>query len=74
MKKLLLISGIAIAVIMNACSSTKSDSGAQTFKLDTTTLKTGQEFYQCPMHPSVLSNKPGACPQCGMALEKIKKS
>ncbi|MBI3587512.1 MAG: efflux RND transporter periplasmic adaptor subunit [Ignavibacteriales bacterium] len=31
-----------------------------------------EEYYTCPMHPSVRSNKPGACPVCGMAL--VKKS
>jgi P-type Cu+ transporter len=25
--------------------------------------------YSCPMHPEVLSGKPGACPKCGMALD-----
>jgi len=25
--------------------------------------------YTCPMHPEVVSDKPGACPICGMALE-----
>ena len=29
------------------------------------------EYYTCPMHPSVRSNKPGACPICGMTLVKI---
>jgi Cu(I)/Ag(I) efflux system membrane fusion protein len=28
------------------------------------------EFYTCPMHPSVRSDHPGACPICGMALVK----
>ena len=27
--------------------------------------------YTCPMHPEVISPKPGACPKCGMALEPI---
>lgn len=26
--------------------------------------------YYCPMHPEVVSNKPGKCPKCGMNLEK----
>ena len=27
--------------------------------------------YTCPMHPEVRSEKPGACPKCGMALEPV---
>jgi len=26
-------------------------------------------LYTCPMHPEIESDKPGACPICGMALE-----
>lgn len=26
--------------------------------------------YSCPMHPEVVSDKPGRCPKCGMNLEK----
>ena len=25
--------------------------------------------YTCPMHPEIISNKPGDCPKCGMSLE-----
>ncbi len=28
-------------------------------------------IYTCPMHPEVRSQKPGACPKCGMALEPL---
>jgi len=28
--------------------------------------------YTCPMHPEVISDKPGKCPKCGMNLEKKK--
>jgi len=27
--------------------------------------------YTCPMHPDVRSDRPGACPKCGMALEPV---
>src|SRR5438876_1702102 len=26
--------------------------------------------YTCPMHPDVTSDRPGKCPECGMALER----
>lgn len=30
--------------------------------------------YQCPMHPHVISDKPGSCPICGMTLVPVAKS
>src|SRR5512136_1434704 len=40
---------------------------------DTTTVGLSTvDYYTCPMHPSVRSDRPGACPVCGMAL--VKKS
>jgi membrane fusion protein, copper/silver efflux system len=32
------------------------------------------ETYTCPMHPTVVSDKPGKCPVCGMDLVKADKS
>lgn len=34
--------------------------------------QTSAEIYTCPMHPQVISDRPGVCPICGMDL--VKKS
>jgi len=36
-------------------------------------LPAGAEYYVCPMHPEVVSDKPGTCPLCNMNLEKKMK-
>lgn len=28
-------------------------------------------YYTCPMHPSVKSDQPGKCPECGMELQPV---
>ena len=44
--------------------------GSQAVPLATAAPKAAASAqYTCPMHPEVLSLKPGACPKCGMALE-----
>lgn len=29
----------------------------------------GEAIHTCPMHPDIVSDKPGDCPKCGMSLE-----
>lgn len=53
-------------------SQSNSTSG-QNFSLDTAKLKSGEVYYQCSMDTDVVSDKPGDCPKCGMALAKKKK-
>ena len=31
------------------------------------------EFYVCPMHPDVMSEKPGKCPKCAMTLVRTRR-
>ncbi len=34
----------------------------------------GEKQYTCPMHPFIITDQPGACPICGMALVPVKSS
>lgn len=34
--------------------------------------KAEEQLYTCPMHPFIITEEPGACPICGMALVAVK--
>src|SRR3984957_12197696 len=59
------------------CSGCKEKFEANPRKFDGSALRVSApetstaSQYTCPMHPEVLSPKPGACPKCGMALEAV---
>lgn len=38
--------------------------------MNASTQSNGGDVYTCPMHPEVVSDKPGKCPKCGMTLVK----
>ena len=64
MKIIFALTLIVLAALIAGCSSNEEQSKMS--------VSTGheEEYYTCPMHPSVRSDKPGACPVCGMALVK----
>src|SRR6516225_10557496 len=39
--------------------------------IDADRASAGTRSYTCPMHPDVVSDKPGSCPKCGMTLEPV---
>lgn len=63
----------SLLMILSSCSKqNESEAHASTDSTKTPLVTEAKEYYTCPMHPSVISDKPGACPVCGMAL--VKKS
>jgi len=85
MKKSIIYSATVVALILSSCNnSTKkveqtnsTDSSkvqsVNASNFDTSKLKSGESFYQCPMNPEVISDKTGKCPKCEMDLMEIKK-
>jgi membrane fusion protein, copper/silver efflux system len=60
---LLSVAVVALVIVGAACSHPSKEStpaGGQTIA-----------YYTCPMHPSVKSDKPGACNICGMTLVPV---
>lgn len=63
MKQKIIFIFISVALIFGSCKN----------KHENHTELENSEYYTCPMHPSVKSNSPGACPICGMALIKVEQ-
>jgi YHS domain-containing protein len=64
--KLILIAALAVTLGGGATWFAPHILSAQTNSVDSTNPKI--LYYTCPMHPSVRSDKPGDCPECGMEL------
>lgn len=47
---------------------------AQSDSVKIKATSTDSIIYTCPMHPEVISDKPGKCPKCGMDLMQKKSS
>lgn len=62
MKKFIYLTTVISIFILAACKN-----GHENHEI------TSDSYYTCPMHPSVVSSTPGACPVCNMSLIKVEK-
>jgi hypothetical protein len=76
MKTLILSITVAAALFISSCNSDKASNNTSGNKpADPGQVQKTAVVYTCTMHPEVISDKPGKCPKCNMALvQKDKES
>ena len=65
--KRLLVAALLLTSLAGCSGSTAPSSTAPATTAPATTAEAGVT-YTCPMHPEVVSDKPGKCPKCQMDL------
>ncbi|HEY9787856.1 MAG TPA: heavy metal-binding domain-containing protein [Candidatus Obscuribacterales bacterium] len=66
-----LVTGEKAALVVPATAVIWREGKAQVWKATALSPDAGARKYQCPMHPEVVSDKPGKCPKCGMDLVPV---
>ncbi|MFA6946495.1 MAG: heavy metal-binding domain-containing protein [Pedobacter sp.] len=65
MRKLVNTIAVTVILFLAACSSSEKPAAVGT---DTISTQKTASAYTCPMHPEIISDKPGTCSICKMNL------
>ncbi len=67
----LIVTGLAIAAVTGLTAGIRWEPvGLELFLLPS--ARAQETFYTCPMHPTIVQDRPGTCPICGMDLVEKK--
>lgn len=64
MRKLINTIAVSVILFLAACSSSEKPAAGT----DTISTQKTASVYTCPMHPEIMSDKPGTCSICQMDL------
>ena len=70
MKPVIWCSAIVLATLLAVTFESYSQERGKENEQITKQEEQSKISYSCPMHPEIVSSKPGKCPKCGMNLEK----
>lgn len=72
---MVLLTGLSFGMLNTSCRQAQQN-GQETETEMGTEMESEAAMvqYTCPMHPEVISDEPGTCPECGMDLVAVSET